>query len=78
MEATELTGSRSYLAERLRGIVEAEAAGDTFALRAAVMDLTVAGGAWLVAIDLSTSDPSRPRDTIARTTNGRRRDGRGR
>lgn len=71
MAARELTGSREHLVERVRGVVEAEGQGDLFALRAAVMELTVAGGAWIVALDLSAGDPSRPRATVARPTNGR-------
>lgn len=47
----DMMGGRSLVATRLRQVAEAERRGDQAALRAAVMDLTVAGGSWVAALD---------------------------
>lgn len=47
----DMMGGRALVATRLRQVAEAERRGDTVALRAAVMELTVAGGSWVAALD---------------------------
>lgn len=47
----DMMGGRALVATRLRQVAEAERRGDKVALRAAVMELTIAGGAWVAAID---------------------------
>lgn len=47
----DLMGGRALVATRLRQIAEAERRGDKDALRAAVIELGVASGAWLAALD---------------------------
>jgi hypothetical protein len=48
----ELTGSRDHAAARLREVLQAEGAGDTHVLRAAVMEASAALASWAVDIDL--------------------------
>lgn len=47
----DLMGGRALVATRLRQVAEAERRGDKAALRAAVIELGVAAGAWLAALD---------------------------
>jgi hypothetical protein len=46
-------GSRAHTAARLTLVAEAERSGDPVALRAAVMELSVAAGSWVLALDLA-------------------------
>jgi hypothetical protein len=48
----EMTGSGDTVMDRLREVVEARRVGDPVALRAAAMELTIASGQWVVALDL--------------------------
>jgi hypothetical protein len=47
-----MTGGRDYVAQRLRGALEAERCGDPEVERAAVMELAIAVAGWVVALDL--------------------------
>lgn len=49
--AGDIMGGRALVARRIRELLRAEQRGDRDALRAAVMELTVAGGAWVAALD---------------------------
>lgn len=51
-------GSRAQLAERLRDVARYEAIGELSSLRAALVDLAVASGAW--AADLDARIPPDP------------------
>jgi hypothetical protein len=53
----DLTGSREYVAMRVRTFAEAERNGDPYVLRAALMDLCGASAAYLVAVDLRLPPP---------------------
>ena len=48
----EMTGSGDAFVERIKEVIAARRVGDPVALRAAVMEATVAGGQWVVALDL--------------------------
>lgn len=50
--AADITGSREFLARRLRNVAEAEREGDDFVKRGAYLDLAVAAGAMVAAIDV--------------------------
>lgn len=57
IEQREITGDRDLLAMRLRQVFEAEEEGDRDALRASVMEVTLAAAGWVVAIDLRQRTP---------------------
>ena len=57
----DLTGSREFVALRVRTFAQAEATGDLHVIRAALMDLAGAAGAYLVQVDLQLPEPDRPR-----------------
>lgn len=50
--AADVTGSRDYATERVRQVGLAARTGDPDLLRAAVVEASVAFGAWAVALDL--------------------------
>jgi hypothetical protein len=52
----DMTGDREVFLRRLRDLAEAESSGDVNMVRAAVMELTLAGAAWAVALDLRQRD----------------------
>lgn len=69
-----ITGDRGLLAMRLQQLAQAERDGDREALRAAVMEITLAGAAWCVAIDLGQRAPrGRPPEAalVSPRSNGR-------
>lgn len=47
----DVMGGPGMFAQRVRTIAEAQRRGDPLALRAAVMDAVVAGGAWVANLD---------------------------
>lgn len=49
----ELTGSRGYLAMRVREVAEAAEVDDPMLLRGSLVELAAAGGVWAAAVDLS-------------------------
>jgi hypothetical protein len=48
----DVMAARSTVRMRIASVVEAERRGDDVAVRAAVMDLVAASGAWVAALDL--------------------------
>lgn len=53
----DIMGGRALVGRRLGQVLDAERRDDQVALRAAVMDLIVAGGAWVAALDFTPPDP---------------------
>lgn len=61
----DMTGSREFVALRIRSFANAEASGDAAVVRAALADLATAVGAYMAAIDLGLVEGLRqePRPT---------------
>jgi hypothetical protein len=55
------SGSKGVVAERLKKVLEAERRDEPRVLRAAVMELAVAAGAWVASIDLALGPEESPR-----------------
>lgn len=63
----DIMGGRALLAQRVRALAEAERRGDQSVVRACVMDVAVAAGAWVARLDHRAPEDlsSGPRDNGA-------------